>query len=366
VYFLQIFLNIFSIIFIMSFIENIYYGNSVEAWVIAFAIIFGAFLLGKVVYWTIGKFVKVLASKTKSKLDDILVDMLEEPSMLAIILGGFWFAFNSLNFPEGVMSFFNHAINFAIFMNIAWAISRFVDAIFTEYLIPLAEKTESDFDDQILPIVMKGSNFIIWTLAIVIGLDNAGYNVGALLAGLGIGGLALAMAAKDTVANVFGGLMVFLDKPFKLKERIKISGFDGTVTEIGLRSTKIKTLAGTEVSIPNSTFTGSAIENISREPSRKVALNLGLVYDTSETDVEKAMDILRDIAAENLELIEESTPLGFNSFGDFSLGILFIYYIKKDSDILGTQTKINLEILKRFNKAKLGFAFPTQTIEIKK
>ena len=351
---------------IMGFLDTIYYGNNIEAWLIAFGIIVLSFVIGKAVYWLIGRFVKRLASKTKSKLDDILVDMLEEPAMLAIILGGFWYAINSLVLSESFLTFFNHGLNFAVFMNIAWAISRFVDAIFKEYLMPIAEKSESDFDDQILPLVMKGTNFIIWSLAIIIGLDNAGYNVGAILAGLGIGGLALAMAAKDTVANVFGGFMIFMDKPFILKDRIRISGFDGTVSEIGLRSTKIKTLAGTEVTVPNSTFTDSAIENVSREPSRKIALNLGLVYDTDEKGLENAMNILKKIHDKNLNLVEKNVSIGFNSFGDFSLGILFIYYIKKESDILGTQTKINLEILKEFNKVKLGMAFPTQTIELKK
>lgn len=350
----------------MGILQNVYYGNSVESWAIALGIIFAAFVIGKIIYWVIGNFIKALTSKSKSKLDDIIVDMVEEPIMLAIILGGFYYSFNSLVFSVGAQNFFSHALTFAVFLNIAWAISRLFDAIFKEYVMPLAEKTESDFDDQILPIIKKGVHFIIWTIAVIVGLDNAGYNIGALLAGLGIGGLALAMAAKDTVANVFGGFMVFIDKPFTLKERIKISGFDGTVTEIGLRSTKIKTLSGTEVSIPNSTFTGSAIENISREPSRKIVLNLGLTYDSSEKDLEKAMDILKELSKKHSDLIEENVSVGFNSFGDFSLGILFIYYIKKKSDILDTQTKMNLDILKEFNKAKLGMAFPTQTIELKK
>jgi len=174
------------------------------------------------------------------------------------------------------------------------------------------------------------------------------------------------MAAKDTVANIFGGIMIFLDKPFKIRDRINIEGIDGTVQEIGLRSTRIKTLAGTLVTIPNSKFTENPVENITREPARKIVLNLGLTYDTNEKEIEKGLEILKSIAKKHERNIKDNYLVSFNSFSDISLGILFIYYIKKSSNILDTQTAINLDILKEFNKAKLSMAFPTQTIELKK
>jgi len=173
------------------------------------------------------------------------------------------------------------------------------------------------------------------------------------------------MAAKDTLSNIFGGFTIFTDQPFKLKDRIKVIGIDGMVQEIGLRSTRIKTLEGRTVTIPNSKFTENPVENVSKEPSRKVVLNLGLTYDTTEIQMKKAMKILKDIAKNNKNL-HEKILLSFNSFGDFALGILFIYYIKKGSDILETQSEISSEILKQFNKNKLEFAFPTQTIYTKK
>jgi len=185
--------------------------------------------------------------------------------------------------------------------------------------------------------------------------------VGAVLAGLGIGGLALAMAAKDTVSNIFGGFTIFTDRPFSLNDRVKVAGFDGTITEIGIRSTRLRTLAGTEVTIPNSTFSGSAVENVSAEPSRKVVVNLGLTYDTTPEGMEQAMAILRSVAEADEDL-EENVLISFNAFGDFALNILFIYYITKGADILSVQTRLNLEILRRFNAAELEFAFPTQTL----
>jgi len=184
----------------------------------------------------------------------------------------------------------------------------------------------------------------------------------ALIAGLGIGGLALAMAAKDTVANVFGGFTIFTDRPFVMGDRIVISGFDGTVSEIGIRSTRLKTLAGREVSIPNSRFADSPVENISREPNRKMSLSLGLTYDTPPDRIQRAMDILVEIVEAQGEATEEKVIVGFNSFGDFALGVMVIYYITKGADIMGVQTSVNMAILERFNAEKLEFAFPTQTI----
>ena len=194
-------------------------------------------------------------------------------------------------------------------------------------------------------------------------IDNAGYKIGPLLAGLGIGGIALAMAAKDTIANIFGGFTIFTDKPFMVKDRIKIDGFDGFVEEIGLRSTRVRTLDGTQVTIPNSHFSDSAVENITREPTRKVVLNLGLTYDTTPANMEKARKLLKQIATKN-NGVNDKFLISFNAFGDFSLGILFIYYIKKSADILETQNDMNNEILTKFNESGLSFAFPTQSIEM--
>ena len=349
-----------------TILTKTFYSNTIESWAIALSIIALGFIIGKSAYWIFGNIFKKLTSKTQTKLDDIIIDMIEEPIVLAIVLYSINFAVNTLTFSQNFLDLFHKGLQFAIILNIGWLVSRLVDSLFKEYIIPLTEKTESDFDDQVVPIIRKSTNFLIWSIVIIVGLDNAGYNIGAILAGLGIGGLALAMAAKDTVSNIFGGVMIFIDKPFKIKDRIKISGFDGTVEEIGLRSTRIRTLAGTLVTIPNSKFTENPIENISREPTRKITLNLGLTYDATEKDIEKAMKILDEIAKKHKDKINEKHLIGFNSFGDFSLGIIFIYYIKKSANILDTQTQINLDILKEFNKAKLEFAFPTQTIELKK
>ena len=248
---------------------------------------------------------------------------------------------------------------------IAWAITRTIEALIDHYLVPVIEKSESDLDDQLLPILRKALKVTVWIMAIIIGFNNAGYDVGAIVAGLGIGGLAFALAAQDSVKNLFGGFTIFIDKPFTIRDRIKISGFDGSVEEIGIRSTRIRTLDGRMVTIPNSKFSESAIENISSEPSRKVALNLGLTYGTSSAGVKEAMELLKGIV-KSKNVVPDKVFVGFNAFNDSSLNIICVYYISPGADILGVQTEINLEILENFANAKLEFAFPTQTLFIEK
>lgn len=241
-------------------------------------------------------------------------------------------------------------------------IARTVNALIVEYAVPLTKKSESDFDDQLLPILQKGLRIIIWSLGVIIALNNAGYNVTTILAGLGIGGLAFALAAQDTIKNIFGGAMIFIDKPFKLNDRIKIKGFDGFVHEIGIRSTRLRTLEGRIVTMPNAVFSDEAVENVSIEPSRKIILDLGLTYDTSPEQMEEGIKILKEIANDHRDKIEENVLVAFDAYGHFSLGLKYIYYISKESDIFNTQTAINLDILRRFNAKGLEFAFPTQTI----
>jgi MscS family membrane protein len=395
----------------MSFWEKEYYGNTILEYVIVFGIILGSIIGAKILYWLSSNVIKKLTAKTKTNLDDIIVDKVEEPVLFGAVMAACWYAINRLNFglskysvekytevytsnygappsqehlaevtkidttveaiggiPQTYIeypyweNFVHHLFGFLIIVNVTWLIVRLLDALIEEYIVPITEKSKSDLDDQLLPLFRKGMKVIIWSLGIIVGLNNAGYDVGAVIAGLGIGGLAFALAAQDTVKNFFGGIMIFADKPFQVGDRIQIGDIDGFVKEIGIRSTRVETLAGRIVTVPNSKFSDDAVENVDREPTRKIILNLGLTYDMSPEQMERAMEVLKEIAKDNQSNIEEDISVGFNAFGDFSLGIIFIYYIKKEADILQTQTDINLSILKRFNAEGLEMAFPTQTV----
>jgi len=344
-----------------DFLEKTFYGNTIAQWLFSLAIIMVAAMVGKTLYWIFKNLFRKLTAKTETRLDDIIVDMIEEPIVLAVTTFGIWLGLNRLTFSAGVHEKIGHGFEALIILSVTWLVARLFDSVIREYLVPLAEKSENDLDDQLLPIFRRGTRMTVWAVGIIVASNNAGFDVTAVIAGLGIGGLALAMAAKDTVSNIFGGFTIFTDRPFGLNDRIRISGYDGTIREIGLRSTRLQTLAGTVVSIPNSKFSDNAVENVSLEPSRKVTVNLGLTYDTTPAQMEAAMGYLREIIGSQ-ENLEEKVVIGFNAFGDFAMNILLIYYIKKGADTVGTQTAINLAILQKFNAEGLEFAFPTQTV----
>lgn len=345
----------------MEIIHQEFYGNSILNWAIAVGILILSFVVVKMLYWIFSNVIRRLTSKTKTNLDDVLIDKLEKPLTYLVLILGYWISIHYLVFKEEVEIVLENVAYFLLVIDVTAILSRIVDALISEVIMPITEKSDSSFDNQLIPVIQKGVRSIIWTLGIIIGLDNIGFDITAMIAGLGIGGLALALAAQDSVKNIFAGIMIFLDKPFRIKDRIQVDGFDGIVEEVGLRSTRLRTLEGRIVTIPNSRFTDNSVTNVTSQPTLKVKLNLGLTYDTDEIQMQKAVDILEDIVKDQ-EAITDDYAAGFNGFGDFSLNILFIYYVKPDSHWLDTQTLVNKEILRRFNKEGLEFAFPTQTI----
>ena len=347
----------------MEFLDYLFLENTVKNWAISLGIILGTLVAAKIVYWFITNIIKKLTAKTKTNLDDVLTEKLENPIRYSILIFGYWVAIHYLNISNsGLLYFLEGIASLSLVLTLTSTASKVFDALVTEVVFPLVEKSEGGVDNYILPVLSKAVKGIIWTFGIIIGLDNIGFDITAMIAGLGIGGLALALAAQDSVKNIFAGVMIFMDKPFKVKERIQIQGFDGTVEEVGLRSTRIRTLDGRIVTIPNSTFTDNSVVNVTSQPSLKIVLNLGLTYDTDETGMQQGVDILRQIVADHSMILESDCSAGFKDFGDFSLGILFIYYVKPDAHWLDSQNTICKEVLKRFNAAGLDFAFPTQTL----
>ena len=345
----------------MEFLDQEFYGNSLYNWLISLGILIGSFILVKILYWIFSNIFKRITSKTKTNIDDVLLDKLEKPLTYLVLIGGYWIAIHFLKFNDTISSVLENVAYLALVLDITTIFSRIFDALISEVIMPLSEKSESSFDNQLIPVIQKGVRSIIWVLGIIIGLDNIGFDITAMIAGLGIGGLALALAAQDSVKNIFAGIMIFLDKPFRLNDRIQINGHDGSVEEVGLRSTRIRTLEGRIVTIPNCTFTDNSVINVTSQPALKVKLNLGLTYDTNEEQMQNAINILEEIVKDQPQ-IKDDFAAGFNGFGDFSLNILFIYYVKPEGHWLDTQTLVNKEILRRFNKEGLEFAFPTQTI----
>jgi MscS family membrane protein len=251
----------------------------------------------------------------------------------------------------------------AIILGITWIVVNVLNGVIRKVLSSHPERS-AKIDDNVIHILTRTVSGIIWALGVVMALSNVGINVGGIIAGLGIGGVAFALASQDTIKNIFAGVVIFIDRPFRLGDNIRIDSNTGIVEDIGLRSVRIRTPDKKLVIISSSKAIDSVIENISQEPARRITLLLGLTYDTTPEKMNLALSLLRDLPT-SIRAIKGSTPY-FTNYGDSALTITFIYFIRKGEDIMETQSKVNLAILTQFNENKLNFAFPTQTIYIEK
>jgi len=346
---------------LFGFLRYKFYKNTVEEWLIALGILILAVLFARAIYWLISSILRQLTKRTHNEIDDLILQKIDTPVALGVILVGFRFAVERLVFSKVIDTYLHRGFVFISALAITWLLTRIVKVIIEQYFKQYRDQEENPQDNQMLTMTSRAFSIVLWSLGAIVGLNNAGFDVGALIAGLGIGGLAVALAAQDTVKNIIGGLIVFIDKPFRVGDVVKISDIEGVVSYIGIRSTRIRTYAGRVITLPNAKFTESSIENITLEPSRRVVLQLGLTYQTSVENMNLAVNTLRSIMTESPNTNEVDSIIFFEKFSDFSLDIKCIYFIKKNSNVFETQHEINLEILKRFNAAGLEFAYPTQT-----
>jgi MscS family membrane protein len=233
-------------------------------------------------------------------------------------------------------------------------------------LVKWADGTQSNVDNMLVPLIGKTLRVFIVIIGGMMVLQNlTGIKVGPLLASLGIGGLAVALAAKDSIANFFGTLTILFDKPFQVGDRIVINSFDGTVESVGFRSTRIRLLNGHLASIPNEKVGNSEVENVGRRPNIRWLTQIGITYDTPPAKVREAVDILRRILQDHEGMDSELPPrVHFNGFNEWSLNITVVawYHPPEYWDFQDWLQRTCLDILTRFDAAGINFAFPSQTL----
>lgn len=280
------------------------------------------------------------------------------------MLLGIWIAIHRLVYPDNFVKTIDNAYRILIVLDITWVFARLIGGLLEIYL----RKESTGQTHKMMPIIKRTALVLVWIIGIVMALSNIGVNISALLGTLGIGGIAFALAAQDTVKNIFGAFTIFTDKPFNIGDTIRVDSFEGTVIDVGARSTKIMDYDKRIITFPNYKITDANIINISSEPRRRVVLNLGLTYDTTPEKMKEALDILKAIPerVENVSSNPSDTTAVFTNYADSALVIMYIYFIEKQGDILGVTSNMNMEILSSFNKAGLEFAFPTQTVYIQK
>ena len=244
-----------------------------------------------------------------------------------------------------------------------WFFSRATDAGM-QILSRRAERTGTRLDDQIVPLLRKAIKATVGIIVALWTCNALGIDVTAVIAGLGIGGLAVALGLQDTLANFFGSIFIMFDRPFRVGDRIIIENVDGVVEELGLRSTRIRTLDKTLVCIPNKTVANAIINNIARIQMRKVIQTVGVTYETTAEQMEQILEDIRGIVHAHEGIDQEFTVVRFDAFGDSSLNINIIYFTKTIDycEFLKVKEEVNLAIMRAVAARGLSIAFPTRTL----
>jgi MscS family membrane protein len=351
----------------MDLLNATYFGNTLYNYIIFILFIIFGIVFGKLFNSIIKRYIKNLVGKTKTKFDDIILEALELPIILLIFVGFLYLGLKFLVLPSSIDILLNEAIKIVVILCGTWFAVNFVDDFIGHYIMPIVEKSETKFDDQVVSPLRKLLKIIIVIAGLLMALKTAGYDITTLLAGLGISGLAVALAAQDTVKNFIAGVLIFVDKPFKINHWIKFDGGEGIVEDIGIRSTKIRTFGDSLIIVPNANLLSANIENFSEMRKRRVLVTIGLTYDTSVEKLSKAKEIIKNII-DNHNATLPPIRITFEEFGDFSLNIRVEYFIRNFGFdyYLDTIDEINMKIKEEFEKEGIEMAFPTQTVYLKK
>ncbi len=287
------------------------------------------------------------------------------PLSLLVIFGLLLLFVPILQLPVNINHYIILGLRAAIPLIATVLVYRLVD-ILGHYLMEMAKKTESTLDDQLVPLLKKTLKTFVVIVGTIFILQNLDFNVTALIAGLSIGGLAFALAAQDTIKNFFGSLMIFIDRPFQIGHWITSGEIDGTVEEVGFRSTRVRTFRNSLVYVPNGKMADSVIDNHGLRVYRRFYTRIAITYDTPTHIIEDFVDGLKQIVASHPKTRKDYYEIHLNDFGASSLDIMFYIFFEVPSwsEELRSRHEIMLEIIRLAENLGVNFAFPTQTIHV--
>jgi MscS family membrane protein len=309
-----------------------------------------------------------MTARTESRADDLAVAAVVGPLSAILPVAGVFLGVRFLVSlqPEWTwLTQLDRVFRLVSILLITWTAFRLVNAG-AMLLSEMSARTESKLDDQMVPLARKGAKFFIATLGFLLAAQNLGYSISGLLAGLGIGGLALAMAAKDTLANLFGSLMIMLDRPFTAGDIVKFDGGEGVVEEIGMRSTRVRTASKTVISIPNQHLANATVENQSLMPRRRIRFTLGITCNASATQMRELVARIDGYLKTHPEVDAEQVVVRFTEFGASSLDILVQYFANTTdwAEHLRVREEVNLRLMGLVEEMGLQIALPTRTVHL--
>jgi len=339
-------------------------GDNAAGRIIAsFLVLLAAVVLRKIVIVIGFAFLRKLASRTSNRFDDRILAAIQSPASWAVLVIGIFMSLTILQLPAEIDSFLLLAFKAGLLVVVFWGFLRAIDVV-ADVLTEVAKEKDLGIA-TFAPLLKKTARFFFMVIGVILIIQNLGYSVGSLLAGLGIGGLAVALAAQDSIANFFGSVVVAVDRPMRVGDFVKIGNFSGTVEEVGLRSTRLRTREKTLVTIPNKAMANDTIENFSAISRRRLEQTIGVTYETTPDQMEALLEDIRRILKEDDGVDQsEMQVVRFSAFGASSLDVLVICFAKA-GDYLGSlevKERLNLKLMRAVLSRGLSFAFPTQTL----
>jgi len=337
-------------------------------WALAGLLLFVTVVAHRYILQWLQSFTRGLAERTQTTLDDTLLKAAEKPLGWLILLLGIWGSVMVIRPSSEILPLVTIAENIGRIISIilvGWFLWRMIDG-FSVYIMSQAKKTDSSLDDQLVPFISKTLKLFLVVTGVLVGAQNLGYSISGLIASLGIGGIAVAMAAKDTIANLFGSVMLLVDRPFAIGDWIKTNQFEGVVEEIGFRSTRIRTFERTLVNVPNSMLANMVIDNIDARSKRRIKMRIGVTYGTSPEKMKYAIEGIERILREHSGVDQEFSLVKFDNFEDSALSI-FLYYFSQSKEwasYLQVRQEINMQIMQLLESLDIDFAFPSRTLYI--
>jgi small-conductance mechanosensitive channel len=339
-------------------------GNTPIRYLIALGILLISFVVFKIVCSAIIKQLKVLTAKTKAHWDDLFTQLIARNTPLFVWTASFYISIQFLY----VNATLDKVINAVFAITLAIISIRIVQGMLTFWFNK--KYFEAKHVDVGKKSVMKNMllflKVILWFIVCLFVLDNLGFDITTMVAGLGIGGMAIALASQNILSDIFSYFTIFFDKPFEAGDFIVVGDLLGVVEHIGIKTTRVKSLQGEQLVFGNADLMGSRIKNFKKMEQRRIATTIGVIYETPEDKLKTIPKIIEDIITKQDSITFDRAH--FKSFGDFSLDFEFVYYVHSGdyAAYMDVQQAINLGLFSQFAKEGIEFAYPTQVVHVHK
>jgi small-conductance mechanosensitive channel len=339
-------------------------GNSIQDYAIAVVAFAATFLILSPVKMMILKRLRQWTEQSKTHWDDFLVSVADKNGnwvmwLSALMVGSHFVVFRK-ELSSLASAIFVIIITFIVLRILLSIITYWFDKI---YIVKFQEEPAKVSAMQNMMILFKAG---IWLVGVFFILDNLGFNVSTAVAGLGIGGIAVALAAQTVLGDAFSSFSIFFDKPFEVGDFVTVDDYRGTVEHIGIKTTRVRSLTGEQLVFSNSDLTASRLRNFKRMEERRVQFTLGVTYQTSLAQLKKAKELIKEVL-DNTEGIRPDR-IHFGSYGDYSLNFDVVYYVLNPDYLtyMNINEAVNLSIYEAFEKEQIEFAYPTQTLFVEK